>query len=146
MSKYYMIGNTHFDPVWEWKWDEAMSSIRATFRSAQTDRCASPPRFISHRERIGGSPVHAPRAVSSSNILTPTKTKKDALTDIFPVLAGVVRLELTARGFGEAKMCFEQPNNRNNSDVQMGSSADRLPTLPSENTPKGTWSSIQTDK
>ena len=34
MSKYYMIGNTHFDPVWEWKWDEAMSSIRATFRSA----------------------------------------------------------------------------------------------------------------
>ena len=69
--------------------------------SAQTDRCASPPRFISRREHIGGSPVHAPRAVSSSNILTPTKTKKDALTDIFPVLAGVVRLELTARGFGD---------------------------------------------
>lgn len=29
-----MIGNTHFDPVWLWRWDEAMASIRATFRSA----------------------------------------------------------------------------------------------------------------
>ncbi len=34
MKKYYMIGNTHFDPVWLWRWDEAMASIRATFRSA----------------------------------------------------------------------------------------------------------------
>ncbi len=34
MHKLYMIGNTHFDPVWEWTWDEAMASIRATFRSA----------------------------------------------------------------------------------------------------------------
>ena len=34
MKKVYMIGNTHFDPVWLWKWDEAMSSITATFRSA----------------------------------------------------------------------------------------------------------------
>lgn len=33
MRKIYMIGNTHFDPVWLWKWDEAMASIRATFRS-----------------------------------------------------------------------------------------------------------------
>ena len=45
MSKYYMIGNTHFDPVWEWKWDEAMSSIRATFRSA-LDRMNEYPDFI----------------------------------------------------------------------------------------------------
>ena len=30
----YCIGNTHFDPVWLWTWDEALSSIRATFRSA----------------------------------------------------------------------------------------------------------------
>lgn len=30
----HMIGNTHFDPVWLWTWDEAMSSIRATFHSA----------------------------------------------------------------------------------------------------------------
>lgn len=34
MKQLYMIGNTHFDPVWLWKWDEAMASIRATFRSA----------------------------------------------------------------------------------------------------------------
>lgn len=34
MKKNYMIGNTHFDPVWLWRWDEAMASIRATFRSA----------------------------------------------------------------------------------------------------------------
>jgi len=34
MKKLYMIGNTHFDPVWLWKWDEAMSSVTATFKSA----------------------------------------------------------------------------------------------------------------
>lgn len=34
MKKIHMIANTHFDPVWLWKWDEAMSSITATFRSA----------------------------------------------------------------------------------------------------------------
>ena len=34
MSRYFMIGNTHFDPVWLWTWDEAMAGIRATFRSA----------------------------------------------------------------------------------------------------------------
>lgn len=34
MKKIYMIGNTHFDPVWLWRWDEAMSAIHATFRSA----------------------------------------------------------------------------------------------------------------
>jgi len=34
MGKIYFIGNTHFDPVWMWCWDEAMSSIIATFRSA----------------------------------------------------------------------------------------------------------------
>ena len=61
-------------------------------------------------------------------------------------MAGVVRLELTARGFGETKMWFEQPNNRNNFDVQIEGNADRLPTLPPESAAKGTWSSIQTDK
>ena len=44
MSKFYMIGNTHFDPVWEWTWDEAMASIRATFRSA-LDRMKEYPDF-----------------------------------------------------------------------------------------------------
>ncbi len=34
MKKIYMIGNTHFDPVWLWRWDEAMASIHSTFRSA----------------------------------------------------------------------------------------------------------------
>ncbi len=34
MKEIYMIGNTHYDPVWLWKWDEALSSITATFRSA----------------------------------------------------------------------------------------------------------------
>lgn len=45
MQKYYMVGNTHFDPVWLWKWDEAMASIRATFRSA-LDRMKEDPEFI----------------------------------------------------------------------------------------------------
>lgn len=34
MKKITAVGNTHFDPVWLWRWDEAMASIRATFRSA----------------------------------------------------------------------------------------------------------------
>ena len=34
MGQFFMIGNTHFDPVWLWTWDEAMAGIRATFRSA----------------------------------------------------------------------------------------------------------------
>ena len=34
MNTLYMIGNTHFDPAWLWTWDEAMASIRATFRAA----------------------------------------------------------------------------------------------------------------
>lgn len=45
MSRFYMIGNTHFDPVWLWHWDEAMASVRATFRSA-LDRMAETPEFI----------------------------------------------------------------------------------------------------
>ncbi len=34
MKKIHMIGNTHFDPVWLWRWDEGLASIRATFRAA----------------------------------------------------------------------------------------------------------------
>lgn len=44
MHKKYMIGNTHFDPVWLWHWDEAMASIRATFHSA-LDRMTEEPNF-----------------------------------------------------------------------------------------------------
>jgi alpha-mannosidase len=40
-----MVGTTHFDPVWLWTWDEAMASIRSTFRSA-LDRMREEPRFI----------------------------------------------------------------------------------------------------
>ncbi len=45
MARFSMIGNTHFDPVWLWRWDEAMASIRATFRSA-LDRMEETPDFI----------------------------------------------------------------------------------------------------
>ena len=34
MNRMYMIGNTHFDPVWLWTWDEGLASIRSTFRAA----------------------------------------------------------------------------------------------------------------
>ena len=44
MKTLFMIGNTHFDPVWLWTWDEAMASIRATFRSA-LDRMKEDPDF-----------------------------------------------------------------------------------------------------
>lgn len=45
MKNIYMIGNTHFDPVWLWRWDEAMASIRSTFRSA-LDRMEEYPDFV----------------------------------------------------------------------------------------------------
>lgn len=45
MNNIYMIGNTHFDPVWLWKWDEAMASIHSTFRSA-LDRMNEDPTFV----------------------------------------------------------------------------------------------------
>lgn len=45
MRKLYMVGNTHFDPVWLWKWDEAMASIRSTFRSA-LDRMKEDESFV----------------------------------------------------------------------------------------------------
>jgi len=41
----HMFGNTHFDPSWLWTWDEAMASIRSTFRSA-LDRMKEDPDFI----------------------------------------------------------------------------------------------------
>ena len=44
MKKIYTVGNTHFDPVWLWQWNEAMTSIHATFRSA-LDRMNEDPDF-----------------------------------------------------------------------------------------------------
>ena len=33
-DKYYLIGNAHLDPVWQWRISEGLSLIRSTFRSA----------------------------------------------------------------------------------------------------------------
>lgn len=32
-KKLYMIGNSHIDPVWMWRWQEGFQEIKATFRS-----------------------------------------------------------------------------------------------------------------
>ncbi len=45
MKNIYAVGNTHFDPVWLWKWEEAMASIHSTFRSA-LDRMNEDKEFI----------------------------------------------------------------------------------------------------
>lgn len=45
MNKLYMIGNTHFDPVWLWTWDEGLASIRSTFRAA-LDRMDEDENFV----------------------------------------------------------------------------------------------------
>ena len=34
MKKIHLIGNSHLDPVWLWQWQEGLSEIKATFRSA----------------------------------------------------------------------------------------------------------------
>ncbi len=32
-NKMYLIGNAHIDPVWQWRWQDGFSEIKATFRS-----------------------------------------------------------------------------------------------------------------
>ena len=32
-KKVYLIGNAHIDPVWQWRWQDGFSEIKATFRS-----------------------------------------------------------------------------------------------------------------
>ena len=44
MKRIIMVGNTHFDPVWLWHWDESLSSIIATFRAA-LERMKEHPHF-----------------------------------------------------------------------------------------------------
>lgn len=44
MSKLYLIGNAHLDPVWLWRWQEGFSEVLATFRSA-LDRMKEFPDF-----------------------------------------------------------------------------------------------------
>ena len=34
MAKMFLIGNSHIDPVWLWRWQDGFSEILATFRSA----------------------------------------------------------------------------------------------------------------
>ena len=33
-KKFYLIGNSHIDPVWLWTWQEGFAEIKATFQSA----------------------------------------------------------------------------------------------------------------
>ncbi len=33
-NKLFLIGNSHIDPVWLWRWHEGVTEIIATFRSA----------------------------------------------------------------------------------------------------------------
>ena len=45
MKKIHLIGNAHIDPVWLWEWQEGLSEIKATFRSA-LDRMKEFPDYI----------------------------------------------------------------------------------------------------
>ena len=31
---FYLVGNAHLDPVWQWKWQEGSAEAKATIRSA----------------------------------------------------------------------------------------------------------------
>ncbi len=33
-TKYYLVGNAHLDPVWQWRWQEGSAEAKATIRSA----------------------------------------------------------------------------------------------------------------
>jgi alpha-mannosidase len=41
----HLVGNSHIDPVWLWRWPEGLQEVRATFRSA-LDRMREYPEFI----------------------------------------------------------------------------------------------------
>ena len=34
MKKLYLVGNSHIDPVWLWRWQDGYSEVLATYRSA----------------------------------------------------------------------------------------------------------------
>ncbi|MBQ1954336.1 MAG: alpha-mannosidase [Clostridia bacterium] len=42
---YYLVGNAHLDPVWQWRWQEGSVEAKATLRSA-LDRIKEFPEFI----------------------------------------------------------------------------------------------------
>ncbi len=43
-TKYYLVGNAHLDPVWQWRWQEGSAEAKATIRSA-LDRMKEFPEF-----------------------------------------------------------------------------------------------------
>ena len=43
-SRYYLVGNAHLDPVWQWRWQEGSAEAKATIRSA-LDRMNEFPEF-----------------------------------------------------------------------------------------------------
>lgn len=44
-STFYLVGNAHLDPVWQWRWQEGSSEAKATIRSA-LDRMKEFPDFV----------------------------------------------------------------------------------------------------
>ncbi|MGN1346923.1 MAG: alpha-mannosidase [Eubacteriales bacterium] len=43
-KRYYLVGNAHLDPVWQWRWQEGSAEAKATIRSA-LDRMNEFPEF-----------------------------------------------------------------------------------------------------
>ena len=43
-NTYYLVGNAHLDPVWQWRWQEGSMEAKATIRSA-LDRMQEFPDF-----------------------------------------------------------------------------------------------------
>jgi len=43
-QKYYLVGNAHLDPIWQWRWQEGSAEAKATIRSA-LDRMKEFPEF-----------------------------------------------------------------------------------------------------
>ena len=43
-TKYYLVGNAHLDPIWQWRWQEGSAEAKATVRSA-LDRMREFPGF-----------------------------------------------------------------------------------------------------
>lgn len=43
-NRYYLVGNAHLDPVWQWRWQEGSAEAKATIRSA-LDRMNEFPEF-----------------------------------------------------------------------------------------------------
>ncbi len=44
-KKLYMIGNAHLDPVWQWRWQEGVTTVRQTIRAA-LDRMEEDDEFV----------------------------------------------------------------------------------------------------